>query len=214
MEIVHNKQEYDDIIDNIGDVINNQVVTYVNGLTIDNPVTNFNKTHHLSILEITDTLDKLVNICNLSNAIPSTLNDHLYNLKTFNRNRNVSYDGKNLLYRVKDEVLAGKLVSLSEEETSLLDAPLVTIFDKYNDLLVKNNGETFAETYTEIRNEKESLNNENINLREQLEALREELIMAQKENEAKNNQINVLTQEKENYEELKDKVLTIASTIK
>ena len=38
--------------------------------------------------------------------------------------------------------------------------------------------------------------------------------MAQKENEAKNNQINVLTQEKENYEELKDKVLTLASTIK
>lgn len=54
----YNKQNYDDLIDNIGDIINNQVVTYANGLTIDNPINNFNKTYHLSILEITDTLDK------------------------------------------------------------------------------------------------------------------------------------------------------------
>lgn len=204
----------DDLIDNIDEVIDNQVITYLNGLTIDNPYANYNRTYNLSILEITDTLDKLINISNLSNAIPNTLHDHLYNLKTFNKNRNVSYDGKNLLYRIREEILAKRIVNLTMDEKKLLDTPLISIFEAYNDLLVNNNQGDFSETYTEIKKENENLSNENDNLREQLQNEKESLLALREEISKQNETINSLTAEKEEYEELKVKVLTLASSIK
>lgn len=201
------------LIDNLCNIVDNQIITYANGLTIDNPATNYNKSYHLSILEITDTLDKLINISNITNAIPSTIHDHLYNLKTFNKNRTVSYDGKNLLYKIKEEINNRRIVNISEEENGLLDDSIISIIDAYNDLLVNNKLEV-KESFTEVKNENKKLKLEYEQLKEELEIEKENILRLNEQLIIKNNEVDSLNKEKIEYDELKEKIITLSMTFK
>lgn len=205
----------DYMIDNLTDLLNNQVLTYTNGLTIENSKTGYNRKCNLNTLEIMDALDKLCSLKEETGAIPCTISDHIYNLKNFKKNRSSSYEGRNLLYEIEKQVKLRQIINLTELDKSVLsDASIISIIDTYNDLLVSNNENDTSATYTEVKSENERM-------KEELIRLKEELLLEQNSNkklmetiESKDSIISGLEEEKEDYLELKDKVKTLYSSLK
>lgn len=201
---------------NMTELLKNQVVTYLNGLNINNTYSQYNKTINLNIMEISSKLQALDDACNMTGGIPSTLSDHIYNLKTLSKNKTASYDSKSVLVKVSEMMNNKELVELESDEKDSLDFVTIRLIDSYNDSLFKEEvvSKKTKMTFSETKKEKEKYISENRKLINELEELKSEFISLQNKLDEKENEVNVLNEEKKEYDELKVKVLELAKSIK
>lgn len=210
--IIRNDENF---MENLDALLKNQIITYETGLIVNNKMTSFNKNYNLSIIEINDVLQLLENLSRVTDAIPSTLQGHIYNLTIFSKNRNNSYDTKNLLSTISDLIKMNSIVELSEGEKSLLDNSILSIIDSHNDSLFSKNeiSSSSMETFTKLRSERDYYQKELSEKMECLQQLKKELLETQELLEKKDEQIEELSNKTQEYEVLKKQVLSLASSI-
>lgn len=196
---------------NMQDLLQNQIVTYLNGITVNNNATNFNKTFNLNTIEILEKLEGINYLAMMTNSIPSTISDHIYNLKGFKKNRNNSYEAKNILIEISDKMKNGEIIELTESEKDTLGSPMLEIINTYNDGLF-GTLTSLNETYTTLKNDRDEKTNEVKSLSSEIDKLKEEVNLLKNAIKLKDETIIDLQSEQESYNELKEKIKVLAKT--
>lgn len=197
---------------NISEILENQVVTYITGLSIidniDNP-----KNYNLNTIEISLALNEMRSLSEITNSIPCTISDHIYNLKNFKNNKEASYETKNILRMISEKIKNGEIISLEEYEIENLDNELIKCFEIYNDTITNNKmSASIDESYTTLKCDRNNLQEKNNQLIEEINDLKKELESIKLTLQNKDEEIKELGNEKEKYEILKEKVKSIAET--
>lgn len=202
--------------DTVAYLLKNQVITYLNGLSIYNRVTKYSKTINLNTLEILSQLQYLCNLEDMTDSIPCTIADHCYNLKTLTKNKDASYGSRNVLLKVNEKMISKEIIELSDEDMNILDDEIINLIDVYNDSIT--NGISVSDDscakYSELRQERDEYKKSNLELIDELKHEREKYIELQEQLKLKENEINDLNEIKNDYEELNQKVMTFVSGLK
>lgn len=77
--------------------LNNQVVTYVNTLKIENYQNGYNKTIHLGIDDKKEVIKNLIDISNITGSLPCTIKNHLFDIVGVSRMKTENFNKKVIL---------------------------------------------------------------------------------------------------------------------
>lgn len=196
---------------NMEDLLSNQVVTYLNGISISNNETNYNRILNLNTIELLEKLEGINYLSNMTNSIPCTINDHIYNLKGFKKNKNTSYEAKGMLFGISEKMKSGELIELTDDEREVLDNATLKIIDIYNDGLFSTLSSN-DETYTSIKNDRDEKIKEVDSLSSKIDELKGEVEVLKKAIELRDAAIAKLEDEQDKYDELKEKIKTLAKS--
>ena len=205
----------DDFDTNMANILKNQIITYVKGTSINNYVTGYDRNINLNTIEIMEKLQGINSLCNMTDGIACTIQDHIYNLRGFRKTRDASYDTKVLLMDINSKIKSRELINITPEEKEILDASILSIIDSYNDNLFSNDkvSSDNIDAYSDLKKERDSLISEKEELIEELRK-EKELVMSLKNSiQVKDEEIEELNNTKNDYDEIKQNILSLANSL-
>ena len=190
----------EDFQKNLMDFLNGQEITYATGLAIHNgEYRNFTS---LNTVELNTVLSGLRSYMTIANAVPVTIDGHIYNIQTLSKNKQQSYNSKTIYRTIQDAIMRKELISLTKEEAAELDDIVLKLIDDHNNYMIatSNIDASKSEVYTGMKEERDSLRGdlekikealaaqkeENDRLREEIEQHKQEMLAMQQSNEEVN----------------------------
>lgn len=185
----------------LSDLLSNQEITIINGITTTNSVDDYNSKYHIPISAKAAKVSELKKYRNDFSCIIDVSADFIYSLNETQKHMNDHADDMNLIEKIVTSIENGDIVNPEEFK----DSKLIKLIEAYNNFRCNPNGSTqgnVKETYTNLKQELENLKQE----------LKEEKA---KKSEAENNvcelqKINQsLTEENDKLKKQKEKILKI-----
>ena len=201
------------MLDNLSLLLNNQQITYLTGIYVNNDKALFERTISPNILQIRTLLINLKDISQLTNSIPCTIDGHLYNLKALKNNKNEGYNNNTLNIDIKKKIVNHEMIILSEEEKEQLTETELLLINHYNDNYA-NSSEDGKLAYSQLHNEYIKVCDINEATKDELESIREQLRLSQEESESKDQKISELKKVQEDYYTLVDDLDNISKKLK
>lgn len=199
--VIKNDEKY---LENLNNLLDGQVVTYVNTLRVENYQTGYRKETHLGIEEKKEVINNLINISNKTNSITNTIQNHLFDIISVSKCKNELFSTKILLSQLISAMKNNEIFDISgvdSEITKIIDEEMQDVINGYNNYICSGslNNDCTNQKYSDVVNERDNLSKEKEELNEKLKKLEEEK--------------NKLLEEKENLEKYKDSYETFTSKI-
>lgn len=208
--IIKNDENF---IENMENFLCNQEITYATGLCFRCQKTHYSRNVNLNVLETIDTLQKIDELANSTNAIPNTISGHIYNLRILSKRQSDRYDTRKILASITDKIKNRELIQLSEEELSILDASVLPIIDEYNDSLFNTNvSDENVDKYSSLKSSNENLKQELEEKEKTIIKQKEELLKLKEQLQEQYKLNQELEEEKDKFGELKESILTLTKT--
>ena len=204
--IIRNDENFQE---NLSKFLSGQEITYASGLVIRNG--EFQKNTSLNTVELNNSLTILKSYMVMANAVPVTIEGHIYNIQTLSKNKQQSYTSKNIYTKIQRAIISKELISLSEEEKEELEDIVLKLIKDHNDYMIAT--ETIdaskSDVYTGLEEERDSLRQELLNIKNLLQVQKEENERLMSEIENKNLEINSMMETQLQMKEYAKRILQI-----
>lgn len=195
--------EGDEQISNLDGLLQNQILTYPNSILIANPVTNFNKSHHLYTK---NKLEKIKTLKNYTTLVPSVSidvsTDHQFVINGYLQKEQKLNAYKEKIGQLKEAILKRELLAIEQEDDLEIDEEIIAIINAYNNDICNKENTSAKTTYSNLVQEHQLLSQKVEDLLEQLKNANAKLELYAK-------QIKELEQENSEYQEFQEDIFDV-----
>lgn len=190
----------------------NQILTFVNSISITNPITNFRNTTHMSLPMKLEKINKLNNYCRYGTGISTDVSSECQ----FAVNGNIIKENKMKSYKIMCQQLANaignhEIFSLEQVDDTMveqLDEEIIQLIQTYNNELCKGESNTSAQTtYTDLLEQYKALAS-------QVNTLKGQLEQSQLQASTYYEQIQSLERENESYKSFQEQIFEVVEAQK